>query len=186
MADKTFLFCIIIESYNFVDKIQQELKVGPFQLTLSDLGVSQDIIDKLNNIPKYAQALAAVYILSCLFVGLSMLGTLAGFFLLPREGRLLPFSNFAIGLLAVFFLLASSLIATIAPSEVTKQLQQQGIDADAIGLEVIASKKLQGLTWAGFALMLLTMFFWFYELAVVCVRRRRTGRFAEKQPSYGK
>lgn len=140
--------------------------------------------DKLNDLPKLAKALAGVYIVSCFLAGLSMLGSLVGFVLIPRLGRTLSFANFLLALLAVILLLASSLVATIGPKEATKQLDANG--ADAIGLEIIASTKLQGLTWAAFALMVLAMFYWFYELVVECVRRRRTGGFTEKQASYGK
>lgn len=172
------------EAYNFTDKINQQLSVGPFQVTIADLGVSQDVQDKLNDLPKLAKALAAVFIVSCLLTGLSMLGSLAGFLLLPHKGRTISFFNFILALLAVILLLASSLVATIGPKEATKQLQNNNIDA--IGLEVISSTKLQSLTWAAFALMAISMFYWFYELVVECVRRRRTGAFMEKRDSYGK
>ncbi|KAJ4414101.1 hypothetical protein N0V82_008132 [Gnomoniopsis sp. IMI 355080] len=172
------------QAYNFTEKINQELSVGPFQITLAELGVSQDIQDKLNDLPKIAKALAAVFIVSCFLTGLSMLGSFGGFLLLPHKGRTISFFNFLLALLAVILLLASSLVATIAPPEVTKQLQENNIDA--IGLEIIASKKLEALTWAAFALELVAMFYWFYELVVECVRRRRTGGFMEKRDVYGK
>lgn len=114
-----------------------------------------------------------------------MLGSFIGFILIPRLGRTLSFFNFILALLAVILLLASSLVATLGPNKVTEELQANGT-ADQVGLEVISNTKLQGLTWAAFALMALSMFYWFYELVVECVRRRRTGGFTEKHSSYGK
>ncbi|CAN8104304.1 unnamed protein product [Discula destructiva] len=171
-------------AYNFTDRINQQLSVGPFQFTLAELGVNQDIQDKLDQLPKIARALAAVFIISVFLAGLSMLGSALGLLLIPRLGRTLAFFNWVIALLAAVFLLASSLVAMIGPREVARQLQAQG--ADVIGLEVISNTKLQRLTWAAFGLMALSMFYWFYELIVECVRRRRMRGYSEKASSYGK
>lgn len=96
---------------------------------------------------------------------------------IPRKARTVSFLNWTLALLATIVLLVSSLIATIAPGEVSKQLQNQG--AGGIGLGLITSTKLQGITWAAFAMMLLSMIYWFVEMVSACVHRRRTAGYME-------
>lgn len=135
----------------------------------------------MNDIPKVAMALAALFIITVMLTGAVMLGSAIGFLVIPRAARLISFVNFVVALGAVVFLLASALVATIGPQEVANQIKQRG--GDTVGLEVIANTKLATLAWAAFALMVLSMFFWFYELVVECVRRRRVGAFGEKSVS---
>lgn len=132
----------------------------------------------MNDIPKIAMALAALYIITVVLTGMVMLGSATGFLLIPRAARLISFLNFVVALGAVVFLLASALVATIGPREVADQIAKNG--GNTVGIEVIANTKLAALAWAAFALMVVSMFFWFYELVVVCVRRRRVGAYGEK------
>lgn len=167
---------LIPAAYNFTDKLNQELGVGPLQFTLTDLGVGSDIQSTLNYVPKIAKALAALFIATVALTGFSMLGAIVGF--LGRAGRCTCFFNLAVALGSAVFLLASALLATIGPREVERQIQQRG-GAD-LGLGVLSNSKLARILWAAFALMAATTLFWFYELIVECVRRRRTRGWGEK------
>lgn len=140
----------------------------------------------MEQLPKVAKALAGLFIVTVVLTGLAVLGSTAGFLLLPaRAARTLSFFNFVIALLAVILLLAGALVATIGPRLVAQQLQQKL--GSGVGLEVIANIKLATLIWAAFALETLAMFIWFYELVAFCVRRRRTGAFSEKSSTaFGK
>lgn len=158
--------------------INQQLSLGPFQFTIADLGIDQDIQNALDMIPRLARALAAVFIVGVFAAGLSMLGSFLGLLLIPRMGRTLALFNWIIALVAAVFLLASSLVATIAPRVATQQLNEHG--ADVIGLGVISNSKLLSITWAAFGTMALSAFYWFYELIVECVRRRGTKKYAKK------
>lgn len=174
----------VAAAYNFTDKLNQQLSVGPFHFTLADLGVTQDIQDALDKLPKLAKALAGVFIASTALAGLSMLGSALGLLLIPRLGRTLALFNWLVALAAAVLLLAAALVATIGPREAKSQLNKNG--AEVIGLGVIANHKLLALTWAAFGLMALSTFYWFYELIVECVRRRRTKGYSEKTGVYGK
>lgn len=175
-----------IGAYNLTNKLTQELSVGPFHFTLSQLGVSESTQQQLNELPKVAKALAGLFIVTVILTGLAMLGSAAGFLLLPTHGaRTMSFFNFLLALLAVVLLLAGALVATIGPRLVAQKLQDTL--GSGVGLEVIANIKLATLMWAAFALETLAMFIWFYELVAFCVRRRRTGAFGEKSSAaYGK
>ncbi|KAF3766356.1 hypothetical protein M406DRAFT_339597 [Cryphonectria parasitica EP155] len=151
-------------AYNFTSKLNEELSLGPFAFTLSELGVSDSVQEKLALVPKVAKALAAVFIASVGLTGLAMITSLAGFLLIPRAGRLLSFLNVCIAFWAMILLLASSLVATIAPRIVAEEIANNG--GDDIGLEVDYNMKLASLTWAAFALMVLSLAYWFVEFIV--------------------
>lgn len=167
-------------AYNVTAKLDSDLSLGPFRFSLTQLGVSESVQQKLNDIPQLAKALAAVFIVSVILTGLTMLSSALAFVL--SGGRMLSFFNLLLAALAAIFLLASSLIATIGPPLVAQQIRNNA--GDTIGLEVVSNRKLYSLTWAAFALMLVSTFFFFSELIVECVRRRRAGRFGEKSSSY--
>lgn len=150
--------------------------MGPFQFTLSDLGVDSDIQSTLNYVPKIAKALAALFIVTVALTGFSLLGAIVG--ILGSAGRCASFFNFSVSLASAIFLLASALLATIGPREVESQIQQRG--GSDLGLGVLSNRKLAAILWAAFALMAATTLFWFYHLIVECVRRRRTRAFGEK------
>lgn len=117
--------------------------------------------------------------------GLSVLTAALALLLIPRLGRTLAFANWLVALLAGVVLLASSLVATVGPREVAKQLQARG--ADEIGLGIISNTRLLSVTWAAFGLMALAAVYWFFELVTECVRGRRTSGFAsDKASAYGK
>lgn len=113
-----------------------------------------------------------------------MLGSLLALLLIPRMGRTLAFFNWLVAVVAAVFLLASSLLATIGPRVATEQLNARG--ADVIGLGIISSTKLLSITWAAFGTMALSAFYWFFELIVECVRRRRTGKYTKNSAMYEK
>lgn len=127
-------------------------------------------------LPKFAKALAAIFIVGVILAGLSMVLSFLAFLLIPRMGRTLAFFNWVLALLASIVLIASALVATIAPREVTNLLNQHG--ADTIGLGIITNTKLLAITWAAFGTMALSMFYWFYELIVECCLRRRTKTYS--------
>lgn len=152
--------------------IEKELSFGPFDITLSDLGVSADMQNKLNDLPQLLEALAAIYIVSVVLSGLAMIGSAVGLFLVPSTGRKIIIMNFVLALLAMLFLLAGSLATTVGGSEVQKAIREKG--GDDIGLVMNLGKKFEAVSWAAFALMLLAMSYWVYEF-VVATRDRRRG-----------
>ena len=162
---------------NISAMLDKELSVGPLNISISDLGITDELQDKLDDLPKLFQALAIMYILGVAFSGLAILAAAAAFFIIPSGGRKIPLANLLIAALAMLFLLVGSLLTTVGVKKVQEEIKKRG--GDEIGLEVQLSSKFEALSWAAFALMALAMFYWVYE-TVTAHRRRRTGasRFA--------
>lgn len=141
--------------------LDKQLGVGPFQLNLADLGLTNDIQDKLDDVPKIIQAIVAMYIIAAIFVLLSLFGSCGAIALIPNpSGRTIVMANVGLAGAAVFFLLIGNLITTIGSGVVVDKVTDLG---DDIGLSAVRGGKFMALSWGAFALMLITVFYWVYE-----------------------
>ncbi|POS75664.1 SUR7 protein [Diaporthe helianthi] len=146
---------------NVTALLDKQLGVGPFQLNLADLGLTNEIQDKLEDIPKIIQAIVAMYIIAAMFVLLSIFGSCGAIALIPNPaGRTIVMGNLGLSGMAVFFLLIGNLITTIGSGVVVDKVTDLG---DGIGLSAVRGGKFMALSWGAFALMLLTVFYWAYE-----------------------
>lgn len=163
--------------------LDKQLSLGPFNVTLSDLGLSSDMLDKLNDLPSLFEALAAMYILSAAFTGLAALGALAALFLLPRRApRRLALANVGLALPAALFLLVGSLLYTLGAAKAVDKIR--GMGGDDVGLQIEVGTKFQALSWAAFALMAIAAGFWVYEFVVAFRAARRDRRARGKVEKY--
>ncbi|KAF3759909.1 hypothetical protein M406DRAFT_297234 [Cryphonectria parasitica EP155] len=161
-------------SMDMSDLLNKQLSLGPFNVSLSDLGFTQKLEQKLSKLPTVFEALAALYIVSTIFTGLSILGAAAGFFLIPQKGRKVLVANLGLALTAALVLFIGSLLYTVGATEMVKKIREE--NADDIGLEVTVGSKFQGLTWAAFALMVVATGYWTWELIAAIRARRRNQR----------
>lgn len=163
--------------------LNKQLSLGPFNVTLSDLGLSSDMVGKLKDLPALFEALAAMYILSAAFTGLAALGALAALFLLPRRApRRVSLANLALALPAAVFLLVGSLMYTVGAGEVVKKIR--GMGAGDVGLDVEVGSKFEALSWAAFALMAVAAAYWAYELVAAFRAGRRDRKVRGKAEKY--
>ncbi|KAJ0117293.1 sur7 protein [Diaporthe amygdali] len=147
--------------------LDKQLSVGPFSLNLADLGLTNDIQDKLDDVPKIIQAIVAMYIIAAIFIALSLFASIGAIALIPNSaGSKIVMGNLGLAGVALFFLLVGNLITTIGSGKVVEKVTELG---DGIGLSAVRGGKFIALSWAAFALMLLVVFYWIYEF------------FAEKQ-----
>lgn len=151
--------------------LDQQLSIGPFNISLSDLGFTQKLEAKLSKLPTIFEALAAIYTVSAIFAALTLLTSLASLFLLPGQGRKLLLADVVLAFFAVLFIFVGSLMYTIGAKAVVKKIQ--GLGAGDIGLDVEVGTKFEALTWASFALMFLAMVYWVYEFVVATKAKRR-------------
>lgn len=152
--------------------LNKQLSIGPFNVSLSDLGITQKLEKKLSSLPEIFEALAAIYIVSACFAGLSILGALAGFFLLPHKGgRKLVIGEMVLALTGALVLFIGSLLYTIGGKKAVSKIKDMG--ADDIGLKVSIGEKFEALTWAAFALMALASGYWIYEFVAMTRASRR-------------
>lgn len=160
--------------------LDHELSIGPFNISLSDLGFTDKLTSKLQDLPTIFEALAAIYIVSAIFAGLTLLASVASIFLLP-SGKLV-LADLVLALFAMLFILVGSLIYTIAAKAAVSKIQ--GLGAGDIGLEVEVGAKFQALTWASFALMALAAIYWVWEF-VGALRTRRRERKVRRSKADG-
>lgn len=150
--------------------LDKQLGVGPFQLNLADLGLTNDIQDKLDDIPRIIQAIVAMYIIGAIFVLLCLFGSFGAIAVIPNsDARMIVMGNAGLAGGAVFFLLIGNLITTIGSGVVVDKVTDLG---DDIGLSAVRGGKFMALSWGAFVLMLLTVSYWSYEF------------FAEKKRSH--
>lgn len=151
--------------------LDKQLSIGPFNISLSDLGLTQKLQDKLKDLPALFEAMAAIYITSACFTGLAILAALPGFVM---QGRKIVLVNVCLAAPAALFLFVGSLIYTIGGREAIKKIHSLG--AGDVGLEVQIGSGFLGLTWAAFALMFLAAAYWVYELVVMTRAAKRSRR----------
>lgn len=164
--------------------LNKQLSIGPFNISLSDLGITQKLEKKLSSLPQIFEALAAIYIVSACFAGLSILGALAGMFLLPSKGgRKLVLGELLLAITGALLLFVGSLLYTIGGKEAVSKIHDMG--ADDIGLQVSIGTKFEALTWAAFALLAVAAGYWIYEAVAMtrAARRDRKVRRAEEKHS---
>lgn len=153
--------------------LDQQLSIGPFNISLSDLGFTQKLEAKLSKLPQIFEALAAIYILSAIFAGLTLVTSLASFFVLParNNSRKLMLVDVVLAFFAALFIFIGSLMYTIGAKAVVGKIQDLG--AGDIGLDVVVGTKFQALTWASFALAFVALVYWVYEFVVATRERKR-------------
>ncbi|KAF6842275.1 SUR7 protein [Colletotrichum musicola] len=167
---------------NLTEMLDQELSIGPLRVSLADLNWPDDIEDTLDKVNKFLLAIFILYVVGIGFSGLSILGSLAAFFLGFR--KLVTITNFVFTVLASIAFLAGSLITTIGAKEGAKQINDIG---DDIGISAEAGQKFMIISWVAFAVIAAAAVYW---VAQFCVGRRSRSRsprrtYTEKQHKQG-
>ncbi|KAK7736637.1 hypothetical protein SLS53_006840 [Cytospora paraplurivora] len=148
-------------SLNFSALLDHQLSVGSHSLNLADLGLTKDIQDKINDIPKIIRAIVATYIIAAGFICFGLIASVAAIILIPHpSGQMIVKGNIGLASLAVIFLLIGNLITTIGSSKVVEEVTKHG---NHLGLYAERGVKYMAVTWATFGIMLLTVFYWVYE-----------------------
>lgn len=155
--------CTTAFDYNMLNisaMLDHELNVGPLSLNLADLGFTKGIQEKLDDIPKVIKAIVSMYIIAALFIGLTFFASIGAVLLIPKSGKIIVLANLGLAGLAVLFLLIGNLITTVGSNKVVEAVTSMG---NGIGLYAQQGGKFIAMTWATFALMLLSVFYWAYE-----------------------
>ncbi|KAG6360873.1 hypothetical protein INS49_011940 [Diaporthe citri] len=146
---------------NITALLDKQLSVGPLKLNIADLGLTDDIQDKLDDVPKIIQSIVAMYIIAAIFIILALFGSCGAIALIPNSaGRNIVMGNLGLAGVAVFFLLIGNLITTIGSGVVVDKVTDLG---DKFGLSAVRGGKFMALSWGAFAVMLLVVFYWVYE-----------------------
>lgn len=186
--------------------LNQSLGVGPFQLSLGDIGLVQDVVDAIDKVMKVLnqclEAILSFYILGALFSFISMALCVWAVFALrfphPQDmqqagekgygvhddsqrkiSRRIKYtalySNLFAAWAATSFLFIGNMITTLGGKYAVDTVSEHGGD---FGLYAYRGSKFLAMSWAAFALVLLTAALWTFECTKNLLRKTREVRQA--------
>ncbi|TEA12961.1 SUR7 family protein pun1 [Colletotrichum sidae] len=163
---------------NLTKMLDQELSIGPMQISLADLEWPDSLEDALDKVNKALLAIFVLYVLGIAFSGLAILGSLAAFFLGFK--KLMTVTNFVFAFLAALVLFAGSLVTTIGAKEGAKQINDLG---DDVRISADVGQKFMIISWVAFAVMAAAAVYWVTQFCVD--RRSRRRGYTEKRHHKG-
>lgn len=143
--------------------LDKQLGVGPLSLNIAGLGFTDEIQDKLDLVPQIIKAIVAMYIITAVFIILSLFGSCAAIVLInkPRGGGGIIKINLGLTVVALVFLFIGNMVTTLGGKKVVGEVRTLG---EKFGLSAKIGDKFLWLSWAAFVLMLLAVCYWLYEL----------------------
>lgn len=155
--------------------LDKQLSVGPLSLNIADLGLTDEIQDKLDLFPKIIKAIVAMYIIAAVFIVLSFFGSCAAIALINKSGgRSIIKINLGVAFAAFLFLLIGNAIVTAGGYEVVGKVKTLG---EKFGLSAKGGDKFLALSWAPFVLMSLALIYWAWEIVFGEKRRAEKVEF---------
>ncbi|KAL7789484.1 actin cortical patch SUR7/pH-response regulator pali [Trichoderma ceciliae] len=141
--------------FNLTEVLNQELSLGPFDISLADISWPDSIQDKIGDLNGALLALFVFYVLGVAFSGLSMLACIPAFLL--QDKKIILFANTALASLAAATVTLGSIVATAASSIAVTAINKAGKK-----VTLVASKgtKFYTITWIAAIFMMITSLFW--------------------------
>lgn len=163
--------------------LDKQLSVGPLSLNIADLGLTDEIQDKLDLVPQIIQAIVAMYIIAAIFIILLLFGSCAAIVLInkPRGGGGIIKGSLGLAGAAVLFLLIGNLITSIGGGVVVDKVNEVG---DDFGLSAGRNDKFLSLSWAAFVLMLFAVAYWVYEFFAEKKRAVRRAEYSDDSSEF--
>lgn len=161
------------DGYNVSAYLDHGLEIGPFELTLNDLGFTDDLQGAVDKLAGIVKAYTIILILGVAFTGLSLLASIAALFLSNSREHVMLLANLVIATLAVTLLIIGGLLVTIGAHMGAKEANAMG---DDIGLNIRAGTGYTVITWVAVGLMLTVFACWLSRF--LKFRKGKTGRVA--------
>jgi uncharacterized membrane protein YagU involved in acid resistance len=166
------------DAFNLQDVIETELSLGPFDLSLEDIGWSDDIqnqVDKINDV------LLAMFILYVLGMAFSIIGVITAVLsFVWAHKRSLVLINLGVIGIAMACLVVGSIIVTVAVTEGIDKINDLGED---IGISVNRGNNFLAITWAAAGLTIVSFLIWCFQLCFVWRQRKRNSVHSHHQKS---
>ncbi|KAK0630249.1 actin cortical patch SUR7/pH-response regulator pali [Bombardia bombarda] len=163
--------------YNVSALFDQELQVGPFNLTLRDLGVTDDIQSDIDTLNSLIKAFAIILIVTVALIGVSMLLSVASLFLIRSREHLVLLSNVIISSIAAGMIILCSILITVGAHVAVSKVNDLG---DDIGLTASTGSKYKILIWTAVGLMVVAFLYWLWQL-ISFKRHRGVGGTAQRK-----
>ncbi|EAA35552.2 hypothetical protein GE21DRAFT_1833 [Neurospora crassa] len=161
-AGRTVANCIktFPSGFNVSDILDKELRVGPFKLTLEDIGFNDEVQSALDTLNRVIRAFAIILIVDVILTGLSMLASLLAIFFLGNKERPTLIINAVLSSIAFILVLITGILATVGSRIAASKANKYGKD---IGLSAKAGTKYTILIWVAVGFSLLTVVGWVFQ-----------------------
>lgn len=166
--------------------LDQDLSIGPFNVSLADLGWSDDITSALDSLNDALLGLFVVYLISIIATGLSLCAGIAALALykqpLTSRDELVNArwskANSFLASLGATALFTGSIVVTVAADKAIKKFNRYG---DDIGVSAEKGSKFRALSWSAFAFVLAAAVYWC--LHKYLLKRERRNQWTERKAS---
>lgn len=164
---------------NLTGMLNHSLAVGPYELDLADIGLTQDVLgavdDALDLLDSCLKAIFVMYMFAAAFVGLSMTLSVSAVFALKsnevQEGQWAPtlarrtkkifFHGTACATAAGWgFLLIGNVVTTWGGHKVVEAVRKHGA---GLGLQAFRGGRFLAMTWGAFAVFCFVLAYWAME-----------------------
>jgi len=170
-ANKNITHCTnqtAMHHFDITSLISSELEVGPFDLSIEDLGWTDDIQEGLDDLNTLLDATFVLYAIGIAAAGCAIIAAVLAFFL--HGSRLISFGNWGLATLSFVTLLIASIIITIFQKKGTHIINKYG---NEIGLYAYKGNKFLIITWVSVAAMFLASCAWVVEFCIGRKNKRR-------------
>ncbi|RFU75213.1 hypothetical protein TARUN_7017 [Trichoderma arundinaceum] len=154
--------------FNLTEVLDQELSLGPFDISLADINWPDSIQDKIGDLNKALLALFVFYVLGVAFSGLSMLACIPAFLL--QDKKIILLANTALASLAAATITLGSIIVTAASSIAVNAINKAG---GKVSLVAYKGTKFYAITWISAIFMMLSTLFWVGKLAMLWRKEKK-------------
>ncbi|KAH6894147.1 actin cortical patch SUR7/pH-response regulator pali [Thelonectria olida] len=164
--------------FNVSEMLNKELSIGPVDLSLADLGWSDEINDALDNLNDALLGLFIVYLVAIIASGIAMIGCVAALVLFrphlsPRDtlinSRWAKVNSF-LASLAAMSVFTGSVIVTVTADKAIKKLNRYG---DDVGVSATKGNKFRALSWTAVAFAVTASLYWMAHKYLIKRQQRR-------------
>jgi len=157
--------------FNMTKLLDKSISVGPVDVSLNDLGYTDEIQDKVDILNDALLGLFILYVLGMGFCGVAICGCLGAFLAPARKSMAL--TNLIASILACLSLIIASILVTVAVTKGVREINDVG---EEFGLEVQRGTKFLIISWVAAGVMLCTTVFWGVRFGSLKRRNKHIGR----------
>lgn len=158
----------LLDRFNLTEILNQELSIGPLDISLADIDWPDSIQDKISDLNSALLALFSFFVLGVGFSGLSMLACIPAFFL--GDKKIILFMNTALASLAAATITLGSIVVTAASSIAANAINKAG---EKITLVATKGTKFYIISWIAAIFMIITSLFWTGKFAMLWKKEKR-------------
>lgn len=159
---------LLLDRFNLTEILNQELSIGPLDISLADIDWPDSIQDKISDLNSALLALFIFFVMGVGFSGLSMLACIPAFLL--GDKKIILFINTILASLAAATITLGSIIVTAASSIAANAINKAG---EKITLVATKGTKFYIIAWIAAIFMIISSLFWIGKFAMLWKKEKR-------------